>query len=98
MNELFLALSLISQLSSTAPARTPSEPVPLLSIHAGATLKEVLSAFGGPFQAKESSSYDGATYLQLIYVNDVCSGSSCSVIVENGLVVKFIGVSPKLTL
>lgn len=97
MNELILILSLIAQPSERAPSSKPAMEQ-FVSIRVGATLKEAIVAFGKPFQAKEASYYDGTPYLQLIYVSDVCAGTSCSVIVEDGKVVKFMGVKPALTM
>lgn len=89
-----ILLSLLGSLSHSDTPK-PGDSVKHVSIHKGATLKETLVAFGRPYSASEETSYaDGTQYLQLIYVNDICSGGSCSVIVADGVVTKFIDVRP----
>lgn len=69
-----------------------------VSIRVGATLKEALIAYGKPFSANEETDYtDSSKYLQLIYMGDVCAGSSCSVIIKGGLVARLHNVKPELS-
>lgn len=100
MNELMILLALFGTPSFGSDSKAAMEPtVKRLTIRKGATLKETLIAFGRPYEASEETSYaDGHQYLQLIYVNDVCSGSSCSVILNAGVVTRFIGVKTELSL
>lgn len=90
MDAVILALTLLSAVPSTTrqPANVPDQHV---SISIGASIQEVIAAYGTPEQVHEEDSF-----LQLVYMNDVCAASSCSVIVQEGVVTKFVGVKPSL--